>query len=123
MVGSGPLFRFPLPHSYEKAMQKIPCPTSLVLSVIALVLLFVNISLVAMNRSTQAKIGQQQSDLAAGQPIVQLHQALVRMMADATVKSNDSQMKELLESQGISLKKEANQAPAPAPAPAPVPEE
>ncbi len=92
-------------------MQKFPYLATLFFSVVALVLLVVNLSLTVSNRGKQSSLSEHQTTLAQSQPIVQLDQALIRMVAMAAIKG-DSQMRALLASEGISLEPPKGAAPA-----------
>ncbi|MDD4616848.1 MAG: hypothetical protein PHW76_07040 [Alphaproteobacteria bacterium] len=82
-------------------MQKI-LSAPLALSILALILLVTNVSLVVANRSTQRSLAKRQETVMQNQPVLQLGQAMVRMIADAAVKG-DTQMRSLLTSEGINL--------------------
>jgi hypothetical protein len=84
-------------------MQKFPYLASLFLSAIALVLLVVNLSITVGNRSKQNDLVQRQNTVSQGQPIVQLDQAVVRLIAEASIKNSDSQLHALLTQEGIPL--------------------
>jgi len=90
---------------------RLPYWGSVFFSVFALVLLVVNVSLANANHSAQAEIQQRQAVIAAGDKFSQLNQGIVQALAEAAVKNNDTQARELLTSQGITVK--ANE-PAPA---------
>jgi len=75
----------------------------MLLSIVALVLLVINLSLVTANRAKQNDINQRQGSIAAAQPIIQVHRAVVGMMAEAAIRSSDSQMRSLLTAEGISI--------------------
>jgi hypothetical protein len=84
--------------------EKLAYQASVFFSVVAVVLLVVNISLANINRAKQNDVAQRQSTIASGQTLAQLNQGLVRAIADQSIKNNDSQLRDLLTSQGISLK-------------------
>lgn len=96
-------------------MQRLPFSASFLLSAVALVLLVVNVSLVVSNRSKQTEMGQRQATIVSMQPVVQLHQALVNMMAEASIKNGDPQITALLSAEGITLNRNADR-PAASPA-------
>jgi hypothetical protein len=90
--------------------EKLPYWGSVFFSAAALLLLVVNISLANVNRATQADVAQRQNTIATGQQLAQLNQGLVQAMAEAALKNNNTHMRDLLATQGITLKNE----PAPA---------
>ena len=87
--------------------EKLAYQASVFFSVVAVVLLVVNISLANINRSKQNDVAQRQTTIASGQTLAQLNQGLVRAIADQSIKNNDSQLRDLLTSQGISLKNDS----------------
>jgi len=93
-------------------MQRLSYSVSVLLSIVALVLLAVNLSLVSGNRAKQNDINQRQGSIASAQPIIQVHRAVVGMMAEAAIRSSDSQMRSLLSAEGISIQPNNNKAPA-----------
>ena len=82
----------------------------------ALILLIADISLATTNRKAQVDVGQRQSAIADGQSLSQLNQGLVRTLAEAALKNNNLELRDLLTSQGITLKSEPVPAPAEKPA-------
>ena len=99
--------------------EKLPYWASVILSAFALVLLVVNITVANANRAKQQELAQGQSKIASGQTLAQLNQGLVQAIAEASLKNNDLQLRDLLTMQGITLKAEqAPKAPESAPAPA-----
>ncbi len=86
--------------------EKLAYQASVFFSVVAVVLLVVNVSLANVNRSKQNDIAKRQNDITSGQTLAQLNQGLVRAIADQSIKNNDSQLRDLLTSQGITLKNE-----------------
>jgi hypothetical protein len=91
--------------------EKIPYWGSVLFSAVALFLLLVNIMIADVNRMSQYAISERQNTIAGGQTLNQVNQALIQMMAEASLKDNDTQLHDLLTAQGITLK---NEAPAPA---------
>jgi uncharacterized Tic20 family protein len=87
--------------------EKLAYQIAVLFSIVAVILLVVNISLANSNRTKQNELGQRQSTIASGQALAQLNQGLVKAMAEASLKYDDSQLRELLTSQGITLKNEA----------------
>ena len=86
--------------------EKLPYCGAVLFSSIALVLLVINVSLATVNRAAQMEINQRQATIATGQQLSQLNQGLVQMMAEAALKNNNTQMRDLLTSQGFTLKNE-----------------
>jgi hypothetical protein len=99
--------------------EKMPYWGSVFLSAAALVLVCVNIALSNSNHNLQLDVSQRQATLVSGQQLVQLNQSLMQVLAEDAVKNNDTQIRDLLTSQGLSLKEPtAASAPATAAAPA-----
>lgn len=94
--------------------EKLAYGASVLLSAVALVLLVANVILANANRTIQLQVSQRQNVVGTGQTLSQVNQGLVQAMAEAALKNNDAQMRDLLASQGITVKSE----PAPAAAPA-----
>jgi len=93
--------------------DKASYSASIIFSMVAIILLLVNIYLTVSVRASQADLGERQAQIAGGQTLSQLNQSLVRAMAESSVKHNDSALRELLASQGITMKTEpATKAPA-----------
>ncbi|MDR3423699.1 MAG: hypothetical protein P4M13_01285 [Alphaproteobacteria bacterium] len=86
--------------------EKVPYWASVLFSAVALVLLVVNISISNANRAQQTEVAARQNAISGGQALGQLNQSLVQAMAEAAVKNNDLQLRDLLSSQGIKLKSE-----------------
>jgi hypothetical protein len=95
--------------------EKIAYWGSVILSSIALVLIVVNISLSTSNRAVQEDVAQRQNQLAGGQQLSQFNQNLVQIIAEAAYKDNNTQLRDLLASQGISLKSSPTPAAATSP--------
>jgi hypothetical protein len=83
--------------------ENLPYWASVLFSVVALVFLVVNISFSTAIRAKQSEITQRQSAISSAQALVQLDQGLMRAIAEASQKNNDSQLRGVLESQGVSL--------------------
>ncbi len=83
--------------------EKIAYQASVFCSIVAVVLLVVNISLANSNRSLQSDLSKRQSDIATGQALSQLNQALVRQIAEFSLKFDNSQLRNVLTEQGITL--------------------
>jgi hypothetical protein len=77
---------------------------SVVVALASLVLLVADISLVNGNRSLQEKIAERQVTIQRGGTLAQINQALVQMLAEASVKNNDADIRNLLAEQGITVK-------------------
>ena len=90
--------------------EKLPYWASVLLSTVAIVLLVVNISLANANRTKQVELSQRQTTITEGQSLAQFNQGLVQALAETSLKNSDLQVRDLLTSQGITLKSE--QAPA-----------
>jgi len=93
--------------------EKIAYWGSVGLSALALVMLVVNVALLTENRATQLDVNNRQNTIAGGSTMNQVNQALVQAMAQAAIKDNDTKMRELLTSQGITLKTEPATAAKP----------
>ncbi len=92
--------------------EKASYSASIIFSMVALILLIVNIYLTVVVRNNQSDLGERQAQIAGGQTLSQLNQNLVRAMAESSVKHNDAALRELLASQGITMKTEPAKAPA-----------
>ncbi len=99
--------------------EKLPYWGSVLLSAVAVILVLVNITFSNSNRTLQQEVSQRQASLTSGQQLAQLNQSLIQALAEAASKNN-TQIRDLLSSQGITLKSDAAAA-APAPSPAPKP--
>lgn len=99
--------------------EKLAYWGSLLLSAVALVLVVVNISLANGNRDLQRDLATRQATINAGQQLSQLNQGLAQALAEAAVKNNNLQARDLLATQGITLRNDAVAPAAKAEAPAP----
>jgi hypothetical protein len=81
----------------------IPYWATVLFSAVALVMLVVNISFSSAIRAKQSDISQRQSAISSAQALVQLDQGLMRAIAEVSQKNNDSQLRAVLEAQGVSL--------------------
>jgi hypothetical protein len=90
--------------------EKLAYWGSVLLSALALVLIVSNISLSNANRVAQQDVSQRQATLTEGQQISQFNQNLVQVLAEAAYKNNNLQLRDLLATQGITLKSEPNAA-------------
>ena len=89
---------------------RLPYWGSVIFSILALILLVVNVSLANANHAAQTETQQRQATISGGQAFSQLNQSLVQAMADASIKNNDTQMRDLLAAQGITIKENAPSA-------------
>ena len=80
---------------------------SVTLGALALVLLVINISLINGNRHTQDDLNQRQAIINSGVTLSQVNKGLVQALADASVKSGDNEVRDLLAAQGITIKPNA----------------
>ncbi len=77
---------------------------SVVLSVGALLLLGVNTALVGRNRDLQGELGRRQAFINQINDAAALNQNLANALASLAIKNNDAAVRDLLASQGITLK-------------------
>ena len=70
---------------------------------VALVLVVVNISLTLSNSDLRAQVNERQKFINQSIQLSQLHNQLVRGLATLAARSNDQQLREVLEQQGISF--------------------
>lgn len=80
---------------------------AVIFSALSLILLVVDISLASANRARQAEVAARQGAIMEGQALGQVNQGVVQALAEATIKSNDLALRDLLVSQGITLKTDA----------------
>jgi hypothetical protein len=116
---SSRFFIFPTVQKEQAMDEKLPYWGSVLLSAVAVILVLVNITFSNSNRTLQQEVSQRQASLTSGQQLAQLNQSLIQALAEAASKNN-TQIRDLLSSQGITLKSDAAAA-APAPSPAPKP--
>jgi hypothetical protein len=76
---------------------------SVILGALALVLLVINISVMNGNRRMQEDIGQRQSAINSGATLNQVNKGLVQALADISVKNSDTEARDLLAAQGITI--------------------
>ena len=81
-----------------------------VFSVLALILLVINIVVVTGNRNLQNEVNQRQASITRATTVNQANQGLIRMLAESSVKNSDSGLRALLTSQGITVNAKAPQA-------------
>jgi hypothetical protein len=86
--------------------EKLSYWASVIFSAIALVLVIVNISISNINRAAQTDVAQRQATISGGQTLSQLNQNLVQALAEAAFKNNNLQLRDLLATQGITVKSE-----------------
>ncbi len=77
---------------------------SVALSAVALVLLLINVSLINGNRNLQDEIAKRQATINNGITMSQLDQSLAQALAQASVSSNNQDIRQLLAGQGITIK-------------------
>ena len=70
----------------------------------ALLLLIINITMINSNRALQVQVNGRAASINNGTNASQVNQALVQALADAVVKNSNADIKELLTSQGITIK-------------------
>jgi galactitol-specific phosphotransferase system IIC component len=80
---------------------------SVIFSGIALILIIANIAMSNANRTMQADVAQRQQTIATGQTLSNLNQSLVQALAEAAYKNSNTQLRDLLMMQGITVKSEA----------------
>ncbi len=90
--------------------EKVTYWLSVAFSMLAVVLLVLNISLVNSNRHMQADLSQRQAMLSRGAAISQMNQSLVQALAEIAVRANDLEVRDLLTGQGITIKPQAQGA-------------
>ncbi|MFY9287684.1 MAG: hypothetical protein WAO98_04190 [Alphaproteobacteria bacterium] len=88
--------------------DKVAYWASVALSALALLLLVINVALVNGNGRLTAEVNQRQATINNAVGFSQINQALVQALADASVKENDKSIKDLLNSQGITVKPKAD---------------
>lgn len=94
-----------------------------VMGALALLLVAADVALSEGNQGRQASVTQRQAFLNETQGLARLNQALVTALAQASVRDNDTDIRALLTSAGITATANPPPAPeSPAPAPAPTPE-
>ena len=92
--------------------DKIAYWASVIFSALALLLLVLNVGLVNGNRNLQAEVNQRQLAINNGVKFGQLNQSLVQALADASIKENDKDIRDLLSAQGITIKPKTDAADA-----------
>lgn len=84
--------------------DKIAYWVSVVLGGVSLFLLVTNVVLINCNRSLQTEISQRLATINDGVGRSQINQALVQALADASLKENDKDIRDMLNAQGITFK-------------------
>jgi len=84
---------------------------SVVLGAMALLLLIVNMCLINGNRRMQEEINQRQATINGGVTLNQIDNFLVKLLADSAVKNNDSDTRNLLAEQGLTIPPSAKGEP------------
>jgi hypothetical protein len=85
---------------------------SISLAGLGLLILVANVCLINSNRGMQNDLGQRQAAINNAGNLNQLNQALIQALAQAAVNDEDRDAKDLLSSQGITLKPKAAAASA-----------
>jgi len=85
--------------------DKILYWASVVFGGLALLLFVADTALISGNRDLQAEISQRASVIESAARLTPLNQNLAQALAEASVKNNDKDIKELLAGQGITLRK------------------
>jgi len=86
------------------------------LAALGLVLALTNMILFGQNRQAQAEINSRAQFIQQSAQLEPLYREIVKALADLSVRNQDSQLRDLLAKQGITVS--ANPAPPPAAAPA-----
>ena len=89
-----------------------------VIGAAALLLVAVNMTMFAQNRETQAELNARAQYVQQTVPLRSLHQEMVKALADLAVRNQDTALRDLLASQGITFNAPGEAArPAPGPDP------
>jgi hypothetical protein len=88
--------------------DKVAYWASVILGALALLLLITNVALINSNRTIQMEISRRQNIISNGVSLSQLNQGLVQALADAAVKNDDKEIRDLLAGQGITIKPNAS---------------
>jgi hypothetical protein len=83
---------------------KLTYGASLILGILAMVLFIANVSLIESNHHMQDEISQRQAEITRSNGLGGLYQNLVQALADASMTYGDTQIRELLSSNGITIK-------------------
>src|SRR5580704_3783407 len=84
--------------------EKITYWAAVVFGAVSLVLLVLNVSFINSNRTLQEETNQRQAAINRGPTLGQVDQGIVQALANAAVKNNDTQARDLLAAQGITIK-------------------
>ncbi len=90
-----------------------------VLAALALVSIFVSITLFTMNRRLQAEVGARQQYIQQTVQLEGLHRAMVGELMTLAVRTKDDQLAAMLAANGITVPSPSSASPAPSPGPAP----
>jgi hypothetical protein len=85
--------------------EKFAYAASVILSSLSLLLIVVTLFIVSGNRSLQAEVNKRQAAINTATSLVQLNQSLVQALAEVAVSKDDKDVRDLLSSQGITVKK------------------
>lgn len=90
--------------------DKIMYWVTVLFSGLAVLLIIVNMAVVSGNRTLDIEVKTRQMAIDTAARLSQLNQNLAQALAEASVKNDDQQIRDLLTSQGISIKsnKDAN---------------
>ena len=86
-----------------------------VLAAVGVLLAIANMILFSQNRAAQAEVGQRAQFIQQTAQLEPLYREMVKALGELTVRNNDTQLRDLLAKQGITV----NMPPPPAPAPEP----
>jgi hypothetical protein len=84
--------------------DKVAYWASVTLGALALLIVVTHIVFTSSNRTLQAEVNQNQLKINSAVNLSQLNKSLVQALADASVKQNDKDIRDLLASQGITVK-------------------
>src|SRR5262245_22818839 len=85
---------------------------AMIFSLLALLLVVTNVCLIKSNRNLEVELSQRQAAINNSGAQGQLNSALVQALAQASVNNDDKEARDLLSSQGISVKSKAAAAAA-----------
>jgi hypothetical protein len=86
--------------------EKILYWTSVAGAFVALLLLIGNIILISGNRQMQEEVGRRQAIIGNAGNLSNLNQSLAQALAEVAVKGKDSQIRDLLAAQGITVREQ-----------------
>lgn len=84
--------------------DKIMYWTTVMISFFALLLLVTNLSFISGNMRLQENLGRRQNVIATAQNLAPLNQNLAQALAETSVKYKDSEIRDLLATQGIAIR-------------------